>query len=95
MNLKRGQFLILSGMVVSFGLAILVHKMIEAKASKHSSTSASDSTALNATSQSNGSGASANQLPARGDVRIAVISDLNSQYGSTSYEPEVTKAIPP
>jgi hypothetical protein len=31
--------------------------------------------------------------PPRGDVRIVVISDLNSQYGSTSYEPEVDKAI--
>ena len=32
-------------------------------------------------------------LPPRQDLRIAVISDLNSQYGSTEYEPEVTKAI--
>ncbi len=31
--------------------------------------------------------------PARGDVRIVVISDLNSAYGSTSYEPEVAQAI--
>ncbi len=31
--------------------------------------------------------------PTRGDVRIAVISDLNSQYGSTTYEPEVLKAV--
>ena len=31
--------------------------------------------------------------PARGDVRIVVISDLNSQYGSTDYEPEVDRAI--
>lgn len=31
--------------------------------------------------------------PQRGDVRIAVISDLNSAYGSTHYEPEVTRAI--
>ncbi|WP_366918580.1 metallophosphoesterase [Acaryochloris sp. IP29b_bin.148] len=31
--------------------------------------------------------------PPRGDVRLVVISDLNSQYGSTSYAPEVTKAI--
>lgn len=31
--------------------------------------------------------------PQRGDVRIAVISDLNSQYGSTDYEAEVDKAI--
>jgi hypothetical protein len=31
--------------------------------------------------------------PPRGDVRIVVISDLNSQYGSTEYEPEVDRAI--
>lgn len=31
--------------------------------------------------------------PPRGDVRILVISDLNSAYGSTSYEPEVAKAM--
>ncbi len=31
--------------------------------------------------------------PVRGDVRIAVISDLNSQYGSTQYEPQVLKAV--
>ncbi|NJN31993.1 MAG: metallophosphoesterase [Synechococcales cyanobacterium RM1_1_8] len=28
-----------------------------------------------------------------GDVRIVVISDLNSQYGATTYEPEVAQAI--
>jgi Calcineurin-like phosphoesterase len=31
--------------------------------------------------------------PVRGDARIVVISDLNSQYGSTDYEPEVYQAI--
>lgn len=31
--------------------------------------------------------------PVRGDVRIAVISDLNSAYGSTDYEPQVDQAI--
>lgn len=31
--------------------------------------------------------------PVRGDVRIVVISDLNSAYGSTEYEPEVDLAI--
>lgn len=29
----------------------------------------------------------------REDIRIVVISDLNSQYGSTEYEPEIDKAI--
>lgn len=33
------------------------------------------------------------KMPPRGDVRIVVISDLNSQYGSTNYESEVDKAI--
>ncbi len=32
-------------------------------------------------------------LPPRQDFRIVVISDLNSQYGSTEYEPEVKQAI--
>jgi Icc-related predicted phosphoesterase len=32
-------------------------------------------------------------IPPRKDVRIVVISDLNSQYGSTNYEPEVKRAI--
>lgn len=31
--------------------------------------------------------------PPRGDVRFVVISDLNSAYGSTDYEPEVDRAI--
>jgi 3',5'-cyclic AMP phosphodiesterase CpdA len=31
--------------------------------------------------------------PIRGDVRIAVISDLNASYGSTDYEPQVLKTI--
>ena len=32
-------------------------------------------------------------LPPRQDFRIVVMSDLNSQYGSTEYEPEVKQAI--
>lgn len=31
--------------------------------------------------------------PPRGDLRIIVISDFNSAYGSTTYEPEVDRAI--
>ena len=32
-------------------------------------------------------------IPPKQDFRIVVISDLNSQYGSTEYEPEVKEAI--
>ena len=31
--------------------------------------------------------------PVRGDVRVLVISDLNSAYGSTDYEPQVIKSV--
>jgi hypothetical protein len=31
--------------------------------------------------------------PIRGELRIVVISDLNSSYGSTDYEPEVHRAV--
>ncbi|MCU0524154.1 MAG: metallophosphoesterase [Elainella sp. Prado103] len=31
--------------------------------------------------------------PPRGDVRLALISDLNSAYGSTDYEPEVDRGV--
>lgn len=31
--------------------------------------------------------------PPRGDVRLVVISDLNSAYGSTDYDPEVDKGL--
>jgi hypothetical protein len=35
----------------------------------------------------------AHDAAARGDLRIVVISDLNSSYGSTEYEPEVHRTI--
>lgn len=99
MSLKRRQFLILSGMLVGCSLPILVHKIfVKPKVSKPS-TAASEPI-LNAASQPNDSVSGSNKIapkglfaPPRGDVRIVVISDLNSQYGSTSYEPEVGKAI--
>lgn len=101
MLLKRRQVLALSGMVGSFGLAVLLHKIVSgAKAFERSPPPASNPTVSNIGSQANSSVSSASTpgpeglfAPPRGDVRIVVISDLNSQYGSTSYEPEVTKAI--
>ncbi|MEX1316748.1 MAG: metallophosphoesterase [Synechococcaceae cyanobacterium] len=35
----------------------------------------------------------ASQLPARGDLRLALISDLNASYGSTSYIPQVQRGV--
>jgi hypothetical protein len=31
--------------------------------------------------------------PVKGDVRLVIMSDLNSRYGSTTYEPQVTQAV--
>jgi len=44
-----------------------------------------------AAASSNSGGAAA--LPRRGDLRLVAISDLNSSYGSTSYLPEVLRAV--
>ncbi|MBE9216336.1 metallophosphoesterase [Plectonema cf. radiosum LEGE 06105] len=41
----------------------------------------------------NSAGPSGLVNPERGDVRLVVISDLNSVYGSTDYDPEVDKGI--
>ncbi len=98
MRLQRRHFLVLSG-IASFSLAVIAHKtFVEAKASRDLAPNSelAASTASQAKDVS-----STNKVPApeglssppRGDVRIVIISDLNSQYGSTSYEPEVIKAI--
>jgi len=73
--------------------------LVKPKASTHSSTSVSRAYSFNAVSQlkilssSNKASAPEGLFAPRGDVRIVVINDLNSQYGSTSYEPEVARAI--
>lgn len=41
----------------------------------------------------NSAGANGLFKPKRGDVRFVVISDLNSYYGATSYDPEVDKGV--
>jgi hypothetical protein len=46
-----------------------------------------------ATCNRQASGQYASTVTTNEKVRIAIISDLNSQYGSTSYEPEVDRAI--
>lgn len=97
MSLKRRQFLILSGFAGGLGLAVLAHKAL---------TNAKPPNGLLPTpvgtpAQASSPAAAMQSAPApkglfappRGDVRIVVISDLNSQYGATSYEAEVDQAI--
>ncbi len=94
MNYNRRQFLILSGGILGGGIATLTHQAL----SRNNLTSQPSSNPLqNATEtlipDSVAVAPPGLFAPVRGDVRIAVISDLNSQYGSTSYEPEVKQVI--
>lgn len=92
MGVSRRQLLIAGGTLGGLGAASLLHKVF----SQNQALSPQESVALNApVARSPISSPAPKGLtaPVRGDVRIVVISDLNSQYGSTTYEKEVDQAI--
>jgi Icc-related predicted phosphoesterase len=92
MGVSRRQLLIAGGTLGGLGAASLLHKVF----SKNNALSPQESVTLNApVARSPISSPAPKGLTAtvRGDVRIVVISDLNSQYGSTTYEKEVDQAI--
>ncbi|MBD2124526.1 metallophosphoesterase [Trichocoleus sp. FACHB-262] len=100
MSLNRRQFLVLSGLTGGFGVAVLMQRTFAESAIQRSPAPSQSPPPKSATptqpANANVGKAIAPQgmfAPPRGDVRIAVISDLNSQYGSTDYEAEVDKAI--
>nr|WP_290228229.1 metallophosphoesterase [Trichocoleus desertorum] len=103
MSLNRRQFLVLSGLTGGFGLAVLIQRTFAESVVKQPSSqpslgqapTAKPSAQLQSANPQAGKAIAPKGMfaPARGDVRIAVISDLNSQYGSTTYEAEVDKAI--
>jgi hypothetical protein len=66
-----------------------------AEAAPDSTTPESADAALPADTQALVDSAGSDGLydPPRGDIRLVVISDLNSAYGSTDYDPEVDKAM--
>ncbi len=106
MGLNRRRFLALSSALGGGGLALLANRGLTgcAAGSTGSATSAANP-AANSAANSAASAVAANPTaksaiapkglfaPVRGDVRIVVISDLNSAYGSTDYDPEVDRAI--
>jgi len=95
MTLNRRKLLALGGLAASSGLAVVLYKTLGTAESSGNNSQVSqpvkpmEEPALTASAPA----PTGLFAPARGDVRIVVISDLNSAYGSTSYEPEVTKAI--
>ena len=109
MALKRRQLLILGGLVVGGGLggaafSGILSRKPEAIAPNNilnSSTPVSNNTQTGGISKSTVTNLSRSPNPApkglyappRGDVRIILISDLNSAYGSTDYIDQVKQAI--
>ena len=109
MALKRRQLLILGGLMVGGGLGgaafsgILNRKseLIAPSNIANGSPPISNNTQSVAISKSTGANVARSPNPApkglyappRGDVRIIVISDLNSAYGSTDYIEQVKQAI--
>lgn len=95
MNLNRRQFLILTGSLCGLTVATLAHQALTRTniTSKNPSLSPSPQASSLTPSPKPSPAPKGLTAPIRGDVRIVVISDLNSQYGATTYEPEVDKAI--
>ncbi|EAZ91441.1 metallophosphoesterase family protein [Crocosphaera chwakensis] len=90
---NRRQFLILTGGLVGISIATVSHKILskfQPNSSQNITTETAKTLPINQVVAIAPDGLYA---PIKGDVRIIVISDLNSQYGSTDYEPEVDKAI--
>lgn len=105
MSLNRRQFLLLGGALGAFGLSVSVQRLFAARTQsqpvknpsaidlqEYADTSLPGNSPVNSPVNSPARAADPSNPP-RGDVRLVVISDLNSQYGSTDYEPEVDAAI--
>ncbi|KGF71457.1 metallophosphoesterase [Neosynechococcus sphagnicola sy1] len=91
MGLSRRQFLVMAGSASGLGLAFLSQRLFAQ--GNAPPTPAPVTPVSPPTPMTESVGPAGLFAPQRGDVRIVVISDLNSQYGSTDYEPEVDKAI--
>ncbi len=98
MPLNRRRFVILSGLALGGAAAATScspsNPSASASESTQTSISASQSPIPNPQSLT-GTPLAPTGLyaPPRGDIRLAVISDLNSAYGSTDYRPEVIEGV--
>lgn len=90
---NRRQFLILTGGLVGVTLATASHKLFSQSQPNDSQDIAVNPPDPSPINQPVAIAPNGLYAPIKGDVRIVVISDLNSQYGSTDYDPEVDQAI--
>ncbi|MBE9061956.1 metallophosphoesterase [cf. Phormidesmis sp. LEGE 11477] len=100
MPLNRRRFVILSGLALGGAAATATScspSTPQANASDYSKSSANPTASTQpsspASSLPHAPAPAGLYAPQRGDIRLAVISDLNSAYGSTDYRSEVTEGI--
>lgn len=94
MGFNRRQFLLLGGALGGAGLSLAAQRLLAVNRAANEAVIPLQKL-QNVTRAPIAPSSSASSIfnPPRGDARIVVISDLNSQYGSTTYEPEVDQAI--
>ncbi|MGB3298164.1 MAG: metallophosphoesterase family protein [Phormidesmis sp.] len=102
MSLNRRRFVLLSGLAIgTAGIGAACSKSVAQSARSAASSASTASVAIPAAASSQvassqiGSAIAPTGLfaPKRGDIRLAIISDLNSSYGATDYLPEVTTGM--
>ncbi|MEL7351633.1 MAG: metallophosphoesterase family protein [Cyanobacteria bacterium P01_A01_bin.116] len=108
MPLNRRRFVLLGGLFVGAASAIACKQSTSQATAQTSDTTVSETAsmpnaasvdspqdALSGDTSLSGTAVGPDGLfaPVRGDIRLAVISDLNSAYGATDYRPEVIKGI--
>lgn len=106
MRFWRSPLQIFLSVVVGIALVMLIHACQSKPASPPTtgsfglemslaSSPVREATALSSETAAIVASAGSNGLynPPRGDIRLVVISDLNSAYGSTDYDPEVDKGM--
>jgi len=99
MRVNRRRFLLLAGVGTfgGLGMGVLARNVLTGAPSnpsaKPSAASITTTASQPAAVEKTAIGPKGLFAPVRGDVRLAVISDLNSAYGSTDYEPQVDRAI--
>ncbi|MGB5595411.1 MAG: metallophosphoesterase, partial [Crocosphaera sp.] len=90
---NRRQFLIVTGGLVGVTLATVSHQFFVKSQPNNSQNIEPVNTKASPIKQAIAVAPDGLFAPIKGDVRIVVISDLNSQYGSTKYEAEVDQAV--
>ncbi|MGI8933690.1 metallophosphoesterase [Leptolyngbya sp. BC1307] len=95
MPINRRRFVILAGLAVGSagaGAIACTKSTVQAEDTPPADLLTSESAAVTPVSSA-AIGPAGLYAPQRGDVRLAVISDLNSAYGSTDYRAEVIKGV--